>query len=194
MRYLRRLGAPVDDGLRKAKLPLQSLDDPGLYISSLAFWHFTDTMARREGIEDLGFLVGQDAGANAADPELTRTLLRPATLHHALLRFCKLASSEISRVALWLERVNDNYFRVCYQPSFGADHPAYDHFEWYGIMATIDLVRLFTGTGWQPAEIGLVSNRIPGQTIRERFPHTRFLNRQQSCVSAQRSTVLLSRV
>ncbi len=46
-------------------------------------------------------------------------------------------------------------------------------------MALLGMVRLFTGPGWQPAEIGLTSRHPPGPYIRAQLSDTRILTAQQ---------------
>lgn len=191
--YLRRIGAPLERELRRARLPVLAMDDPDCFVPSRNYWTFIANVADHEGIEDLGFLVGQRSGANAVDAGLTQRLLRSPTLHHALDRFCKLATVEISRVTLWLAPGENNTHRLYYQPSFDGGHPAYVHFQWYGVMATIGAIRLFAGKHWQPDHMGLASQNAPVRAIRESFPNTRFQTGQAHCFIALDDRLLFSR-
>jgi AraC-like DNA-binding protein len=182
--YLHQSGAPVARELRRARLPVLAMDDPDAFIPSRNYWTFIANVARRNGMEDLGFRVGLQAGANAADPGLARRLARLPTLHQALDRFCNLASTEISQVALWLEAADKTTHRLHYRTSYDSEHPAYEQFQWYGLMATIAAIRLFSGTHWQPRQIGLATGRTPGKTIRAHFPNTRFHPGQAHCYIA----------
>jgi AraC-like DNA-binding protein len=179
--YLHQHGAPVEHELRRACLPLSAMDDPDCFVPSRNWWTFVANVSGHKGMEDLGFQVGLQSGANAADPGLARRLVRLPTLHQALERFCKIGSSEISRVALWLVPADNSTHRLHYRTSFGSDHPAYVHFQWYGLLATINTIRLFTGGRWQPREIGLATGETPGETIRGYFSNARFLSGQPDC-------------
>ena len=180
--YLRHAGVPLERELQRARLPVLAMDDPDCFIPSRNYWDFIANVAEREGLKnDLGFLVGLQSGANAADSGMARQLLRSPSLCHALVRFSKFASTEISQVALWFEPVDKNTHRLYYRPSFGCDHPAYVHFQWYGLMATIEAIHLFAGKRWQPGHIGLASKEKPGKTIRAYFPKTRFHLGQTNC-------------
>jgi AraC-like DNA-binding protein len=179
--HLHQLGAPVERELRRARLPVLAMGDPDCFIPSRNYWTFIANVARRKGMEDLGFQVGLQSGANAADPRLARRLARLPTLQQALDRFCKLASTEISQVALWLEPADKNTHRLHYRTSYGCEHPAYVHFQWYGLMVTIAVIRLFAGERWQPHQIGLATDETPGKTIRAYFPNTRFHQGQAHC-------------
>ena len=181
MDYLHQYSAPVEHELQRANLPVLAMNDPDCFIPSRQYWNFIANVANREGIKDLGFLVGLHSGANAADPGLAKQLVRLPSLHQALDRLCKIASTEISQVALWLEPTGSNSHRLHYQTSYGPDHPAYVHFQWYGLMAVIAAVRLFAGKRWHPRQIGLGTTRRPGQSIRQYFPHARFHTGQAHC-------------
>lgn len=179
--YLHKQRAPVERELRRARLPVQAMDDPDCFIPSRNYWTFIANTARHKGMENLGFQVGMHIGANAVDPGLARRLARLPSLQQALERFCKIGSSEISRVDLWLTPASKGTHRLRYQTSFGCDHPAHVQFEWYGLMAIIAAIRLFAGKHWQPDEIGLVSKRTPGKSIRGYFPNTQFFLGQADC-------------
>ena len=84
-KFLADIGAPVNRTLQQVKLPTLALDDPGYYISSLAFWAFVEKMAAVEDIQDLGFLVGRHSGANSLDPNYSKVLDKAA--HWQLLYF-----------------------------------------------------------------------------------------------------------
>jgi AraC-like DNA-binding protein len=179
--YLHQSGVPVERELHRARLPVLAMEDPDCFIPSRNYWTFIANVANRKGMEDLGFRVGLQSGANAANPGLARRLARLPTLHQALDQFCKTASAEISQVALWLEPAAKNTHRLHYRTSYDCEHPAYVHFQWYGLMATIAAIRLFAGKRWQPREIGLATDETPGKTIRACFPNTRFHQGQAHC-------------
>ena len=179
--YLHQAGAPVERELIRASLPIMAMDDPDCFIPSRNYWDFVANVADREGIKDLGFRVGLQVGADAADPGLARRLAKLSSLHKALEQFCKFATIEISQVALWLEPAENNTHRLHYQTSFGIEHPAYVHFQWYGLMATLAAIRLFAGKRWQPRKIGLGSTTKPGKTVQTHFPKTDFTTGQAHC-------------
>ena len=179
--YLHQRGAEVERELKRAHLPVMAMEDPDCFIPSRNYWDFIAHVAEHEGIKDLGFQVGLQSGADAADPGMARRLAKLASLHQALEQFCQFATTEISQVALWLESANNNTHRLHYQTSFGIEHPAYVQFQWYGLMATLAAIQLFTGRCWQPCTIGLGSTTKPGITIRKHFPQTVFMTRQAHC-------------
>lgn len=80
--FLADIGAPVERGLRQAGLPTWALEHVNNYVPSNKFWAFVGDMARRDGIEDLGFRVGKRFGAGCADPNMPALLCHSPTLHH----------------------------------------------------------------------------------------------------------------
>jgi AraC-like DNA-binding protein len=181
IQYLHQTGVRVERALKRSSLPVVAMDDPDCFIPSSTYRDFIANVAEREGIRELGFMVGLQSGADAADPGMARRLAKLASLHQALEQFCQFATTEISQVALWLEPADNNTHRLHYQTSFGIEHPAYIHFQWYGLMATLAAIQLFTGRRWQPRTIGLGTMKKPGITIRKHFPLTNFITRQAHC-------------
>ncbi len=188
--YLHQTGAPVERELMRASLPVQAMEDPDCFIPSRNYWTFIANVVKRKGMEDLGFRVGQQVGANAADPGLAKRLTRLATLHRALDKFCKIASAEITQVNLWLEPVDKNTHRLHYRTSYDCEHPACVQFQWYGLMAAVAAIQLFAGKHWKPRQIGLATDEIPGNAIRAYFPNTRFLQGQSHCYIAMDNRLL----
>ena len=177
--FLADIGAPFERGLRQVKLPVQILDDPNAYVSSLKFWAFARNMARREGIEDLGFRVGRRFGANCGDPHFSTLLSYSPTLYHALKKTCELVEETTSRSSIWLSRAPRwNGLKFCHHASFGADNPALPQMDWYALMAMCGIVQLFAGLQWRPRHIGLVCRNAPVRTIREELSDTRMLTSQ----------------
>jgi len=116
--YLHRKGAPVERELLRAGLPVVAMDDPDCFIPSRNYWDFIANIADRAGLKDLGFQVGRQSGANAADPGLAKRLRRLPSLHQALERFCKTVNTEISNVSLWLEPAGNGAHNLYYRSSY----------------------------------------------------------------------------
>jgi len=179
-RYLEQLGVPVENGLRKAKLPVISLNNPALYISTAAFGDFAGIMAQREGIENLGILVREAAGANSLAPTFRQLLLTCPTLYQALLLTSRKLASRSSLSYIRVVDTGADTSRFYHHTSFDLQHPSHYHMEWFALSAMVEIVRVFTGPDWRPAEIGLISRQVPGRMIQSRFPDTRFVYGQPS--------------
>ena len=173
--FLTKAGIPVNRTLQQVKLPTLALDDPGYYISSIAFWNFTEKMAAVEDIQDLGFLVGRHSGANSLDPNYSKVLANLPTLYHALLKTCHAVNTETSRSDMLVYSIAPGSTLFCHQTSFGIKHSNQFRMEWFALSAMIAIVQEFTGPLWRPKEIGLMSYQPPSDTVRQYLPNCRFL-------------------
>jgi hypothetical protein len=52
------------------------------------------------------------------------------------------------------------------------------------------MTRVYTGSQWQPAEIGLMTDHALSREIREQFPHTRIRLSQKHCYIALENALL----
>lgn len=168
------IGAPVERGFQQANLPWNALESVNNYVPSHCFWKFLISMARSEGLLDLGFRVGDRYGADCADPKMTALLKKAPTLYRGLLGASALVNRTITHCRLGILQPPDSGYAYFYhQPSCKADNPALEQIGWYGLTTLLAMVRTYTGPQWLPAEIGLMTDRMPSRDIRERFPNTR---------------------
>ena len=65
-----------------------------------------------------------------------------------------------------------------HRPSCDTDQLAIRQFGWFGIWTLIGIVRVFTGTKWQPTEIGWMIHDAPSVSVLEQFPETRVITSQ----------------
>jgi len=191
--FLADVDAPVERGFRQAGLPYCALENVDNYVPSDRFWAFLVNMAHGEGVEDLGFRVGQTFGANGADPNLVKLLRQSPTLYHGLLKASELTNKTVSRCRLGIlqsPRCERAYFY--HHPSCDARNPAIDQIGWFGLMTLIGMVRVFAGPQWQPSEIGLMTDHTPCRYIREQFPGARIrLSKQCSYVALDNALLRL---
>jgi len=172
--FLDDVGSPFERGFRQAGLPVCALEDVNNFIPSHRFWGFLVDMAFSQDIPDLGFHVGQKYGANCADPHLTDLLLRSPTLYQGLLRTSEMINRTVSHCQVGVLQPPDGQYAYFYhRPSCNADNPAIQQIGWFGILAFIGMVRVFTGPGWRPDEIGIMVNHPPSRLIREQLAGTR---------------------
>ncbi|NOQ63609.1 MAG: helix-turn-helix domain-containing protein [Methyloprofundus sp.] len=176
--FLTEIGAPVNRTLQQLKLPTLALSDPDYYISSIAFWKFVEIIAVKEGIQDLGFLVGREFGVTAIDPNYSQILAQLPTLYQALLKTCHAVKTETSRSDMLVYSTVAGNTHFCHRTSFGIKHPNHSRMELYALMGMIGIIQEFTGATWQPKEIGLMSYQKPSLKIRESLANCRFLNGQ----------------
>ena len=173
VQFLESIGAPAEREFLRAGLPYHALDDANNYVPSHRFREFIVRMVHSEGIEDLGFLVGYEFGADNADPNMTRMLQRSPTLYSGLLKASQLVNKTISDCTLSVRQPeNSDFTYFCIQPSCSADDPVTEQFSWFGVMSLIDMARVYTGPQWFPTEIGVITGHSPGLSIRTTIPHT----------------------
>ena len=181
LRYLGKVGAPVDSSLRRAGLPVFALEDPDCFVPSSKYWDFVADVSRREGIRDFGYRVARDSGVKSADSGLARRLASAPNLREALDCVCQFTNHQTSFSRLWFQPLDNGAQRLHYRPCFCLEHPAFEQFEWYGLMEVIDCIRMFHGSDWQPAQVGLASWELPDDDIREAFQKTRFFTGNRHC-------------
>lgn len=173
--FLDDIGAPWESGFRRAGLPIMALEDVSNYVPSSRFLSFVTEMACREGIGQLGYHVGRWKGANSLEPRLAEELGRAPTLLQGILKFCEFANKIVtgSRIELFQPSTDRRAF-FCHRPSCSDTHPAIAQIGWFGLTTMMGVVREFAGPGWQPSEIGLISDVVPERMIRDEYPNTRF--------------------
>ena len=170
--YLQSFGAPVERGLARAKLPLACLDNPGMYIASHAFWDFGYRMEHKEGIEGLGFLAGEFVGADLVAASFREALETVPTLYQGMLLLQKKLETETSGTKVRCTHTRSGNLRIVYSITYGPEHPGYNTFIGFALAGFLEVVRVYTGPDWQPAEIGLRLTRPPGRVLREKLPQT----------------------
>ena len=179
--------------MRQAGLPWHALEDADNYVPSHGYWKFLACSARAQGIPDLGFRVGEKFGADCADPHMTELLKKAPTLYQGLGKASELVNRTVTHCRFGiLQPPNCGSAYFYHSPSCGADNPAIEQIGWFGIMALIDMVRVYTGPQWQPAEIGLMTDQMPNLYIREHFPRTRMrLSQPFSCITLENTLLTL---
>ena len=170
-RFLTKVGASVERGFSRARLPVCALEDVDNYVPSRGFWAFLIDMARREHMEDLGFRVGMRFGANGPDPRISELLRASPTLYRGVARACEMTNKTITNCTMgMMPSRRDGYTYVFHSPSCGADNPAVEQIGWFGLGILIGMIREYAGAEWQPTEIGLMTHRAPNRHIRNTLP------------------------
>lgn len=142
-------------------------------------------MVAKEGIKDLGFLVGKYFGVNAINPGYSKILSHLPSLYHALLKTCQVVKAENSRSDMLVYSTAPASTLFCHLTSFGVNHP--NHYRDDGavpLMGMIGIIQEFTGSQWRPKEIGLMSYQSPSNQVRDYLPNCQFLNGRLMVLSA----------
>ena len=189
--FLADVGAPVEREFQRAGLPYGALENVDNYVPSQRFYVFLVNTSLREGIEDLGFHVGQRYGADNVDPHLTELLCWSPTLYKGILRAMALANKTVSHSRMGiLQPTHSRYAYFYHRPSCDLANPAIKQIGWFGVMTLIGMVRVFAGPHWQPVEIGLMGQREPCHSIREQLHSTRLRLSQPYSYIALEKTLL----
>jgi len=166
---LRRIGAPVERELRRAKLPTLLQEVAERYVPAIPALNFLDSIARSEGVPDLGVLA-TERGTFRRLREDTQASIRSApTLYARLRRFGELVVAENTSLRFAMISEGDRT-RLCLSMSGVPRSNVQQYSEWLQIDGMIDTIRDAIGSRWQPLEITFQSRfEIPNRAL-ERFP------------------------
>jgi AraC-like DNA-binding protein len=159
--FLNRLGSPTGQLLKQAKLPTFALNDPEALIPRHLAFEFARQAARREGIENLGLLVGQKTSIVNLGA-FGRLISQSLTLYDALNTLILIAPATNSGEIYWLNEGGERaWFCQQYLQTMNTWPGCAVH---YSSMLIVDLIQIAAGKGWQPQEIYLQSYQIRGLT------------------------------
>jgi AraC-like DNA-binding protein len=193
VRFLDRIGAPVESALEQMHLPGGLLSTPNCYVPTASLFGFIGRAARKEGIGDLGFRVAYAEGLGLLGPTLAGKVRESPTLFHALQTFCHFANEQASQFWTWIVEDRDK-MRVHIHRTFEPGVLGYTQTEWIGVMGVVTIVQLFAGPRWQPSRISLGTRSPVPECVRETLGDTQFLTRQPEVyIAFPRSTLSLRR-
>jgi AraC-like DNA-binding protein len=156
--FLNALGSPVEGWLEAAQLSPLALEDPELLLCRHLALAFVKNAAYKEGIENLGLLVGQKAPISGLG-NFGRLLCSSLTLNQALTTLQTLAPMHNSGELWWRkeliagesEQPDDRiWFCMRHTDSVGTYIPYASQFA---LAQITDLISLAAGKGWQPLAI-----------------------------------------
>jgi AraC-like DNA-binding protein len=150
--FFERIGAPIERRMAEVRLPYHALTEPESLIPLNQGLLFLDGIARSEGLNDLGVLVGRQTHV----PELGafgRLALQSLTLYDALAKISQIIHLYNSAQLIWVDSWNGKA-RVC--AAYGSNvGPGRQYGEQYTLMLLIDCIRFAAGPAWAPSEIHL---------------------------------------
>lgn len=149
--FLRKLGAPVDRWLAAHRLSGHVLDDPEALIPLLNACRFLEDAARREGLPNLGLLVGQQTPM-ARLGTFGQRVQNSMTLREALHTAEGLISSMNSGHRIRLETQGDIVW-VHHEPTLEAVRE-YRQADAFGLALIASLVRS-ASPAWRPSGVRL---------------------------------------
>ena len=192
VQWLRTAGAPVERGLRQAKLPTLIDDRPDAYLPLAPSIAFLEKMGRSQGIDELGLRAAQQLNmADLSDP-LVASVLQSPTLRVALEHFAKLAYLEDSSLRLWISS-EKSIAKLCWVSAFPFNPQGLRYDDWSNVLTLLSIARAFLGATWQPNEMAFRSNVPLARFAFEQYQNTHFLIGQRTAwISLPRSFLSLS--
>ena len=180
VRFSEAIGAPVRRQLSDCGLSLDELEAPEALFPLARGFGFAARIARDEGLEHLGFIVG----VNTSFQELGafgRFVLQSDTLHDALGKVSGIIQLYNSAQRIWLEQEQDRTL-ICtaYRPQLDA---GWRFGEQFTLTLLINCIRVAAGRSWLPLEIQLapaIFDLVGGKADMLGMPVTR--SRQDSAV------------
>jgi len=170
VQFLNQIGAPTGKLLSQVKLPITTLENPEVLIPAYQANDFLEQAARREGIETLGIIVGQQTFAETFGV-YGKLISQSLTLYDLLKtlgglhgKFNSSAQYDFKIVgdAVWLYHTLDLPRTIICQQS-----------RCFALMAILNVIRLATGSDWQPTAIYLQCNKFQELDWCDNFANTR---------------------
>ena len=179
VRFLDRIGTPIESALEQMRLPAGLLHAPNCYVPTESLFGFVGKLARKEGIEDLGFQVAYATGLGLMGPTLAAKVCDGRTLLQALQAFCRFVNREASQFWAWIVEEEDEV-RVYIHRTFEPGVLGYTQTEWIGVMAVVTTIQLFAGSRAQPSRISLGTRSPVPTCAKQILGDAEFLTRQPS--------------
>ncbi len=191
LELLRKVGVPVERGLRQANLPTSLSQQNALQLPLLQTLDFLTAMAQNEGIDDLALRAKEHSNIKDLSPVFLNSVFSAPTLKTALEAFFSCAIMENTTLDVWMV-CGKTQVNIYYRHRIPFDAQRSRHLELNTCMMLVAITRAFTDAKWYPEKIALRSNLPLGQYAKEQFPHTRFLlGEKVNCLTLPRS--MLSR-
>lgn len=188
----REIGTPIERALAEAHLPIYIEEQPNAYVSNILASNFTRVWSTKEGIENIGWLMGERFSISQLSTNITTAIAGAPTLLKRLHAFFDLIQAENTENTGGLLRrgKNTRVFidtladRVTNPPADGA---------WLHLRAILSIVREVLGQTWQPEEITFQKTFPVHDDARRAFPNARILFGQPHTSLLLPTTSLASR-
>ena len=161
MKFLNARGIDADGYLEGQYIPPEMVASGEGKIIKKQAWKFFNEVERREGIDTLGFLGGDDYSIQDLG-SLGSSLQEAVTLKDAIDTFSYLIWSFAEGNSIWLQQGAIYSWLCCRTEMFDHRVRAADH---HTILILREIIRLAAGPHWQPDEIWLCSE--PSNALRK---------------------------
>ena len=157
VRTLRAIGAPVDAGLRRARLPVLFEEIPNTWLPYKQQRMFIADMADREGIPNLGLVALSPDPRQVLVPGFFDPVTNAPTLYQALVRLPSLTNRQTTHLKNWIEMAGDDQVRFCLILPLPLEVPGYASHETRTLRLMEMVVRAYTGPDFMPTRVLLMS-------------------------------------
>jgi AraC-like DNA-binding protein len=164
--FLDRAGAPTERWLDQSQLAENRFAAPDQLVSQLQLSEFIERAAHHEGIDTLGFVVGQQTQATelGAYGQMLGTSL---TLYDLLTTIERTIHLINSGEHVQLVQQPDAVWLQCHLHAL--DRFAAPQSRFFSLMAHLNVLRLALGPGWRPPEIHLATRSHPALINSQEF-------------------------
>ena len=163
--YFESLGIPTQPYLSKAHIPVSLLNEPQAPLPLYFGYRFLETVARTEGIDNVGLKVGENTSLDDIGA-FGHILQQARTIYEYLQTGVQLIGAVTSGERFWLtndgENIRFNHYIPCIT-DFGRQQS-----EWFTLIITINTIHRASQGEWHPKHLHLASGyqgRLPSQVL-----------------------------
>lgn len=163
--YLESHGVPTQHYLRKTNIPISLLDTPQAPVPLYLGYRFMESVAKNEGIDNLGLKVGENTTLNDIGA-FGHILQQTRTIYEYLQTGVRLVDSVTSGERFWLTEDGDNIKFNHYIPA--VNDYCRQQSDWFTFIITINTIHKATDGQWKPKELCLGSGyqgKLPSQEL-----------------------------
>jgi AraC-like DNA-binding protein len=156
--FMSQCGMPLEKMLAMHRLPIDMLVEPDIFIDETRFQKMSTAMAYREGLPELGYLVGRDI--NLGDlGAFGQLLLNQVSPLQALRVFCAAVSAETALSKFILQREGEYLWFSAFP--INAALPLSGLIELYDVQLMRSVVGAHLGKKWLPRRVELQAAGLP---------------------------------
>jgi AraC-like DNA-binding protein len=146
----REIGIPISHYFREARIPCEMEVSPETWIPEAPWWSMTEKMARREGIPDLGLIIGSKVPIYNIKT-LEPLLINSCSLLHLLKDFCAASRTQTNNDIFDLLRTSSGIWFRSLGPSLSEKDES--PLRLYHLLSMLQVVQKVLGASWRPDTI-----------------------------------------
>ncbi len=168
LEILDEVGAPYDEILRRASLPILAIEDGSAIVPTERIYKFVHLAARASRLPDLGLRAGGRIDIDSLLPDAERSWTRPGVFR-SLESFINVALESTSNMDMWIESKPDpdRTTELFYLGTFGPDDPAFPTIEQFMVALMVRWTGYGAGPKWNPSQINFRATSVPQAAIRQ---------------------------